>query len=140
MYEWIVAKVSEWDLEAENNKFLDYLNSFGQEKMYYAQIRTGIILSNLHLTPEEKRKCLDIIIEEYQKCNCLQDLDALINKLLTKPNRNDLENYIIYHLENLYNDSLTLNKEEDLIQNSEKEGMILARSLYLASQSLPCSE
>lgn len=140
MDEWLVKKIANWDLAFKNNDFLNYLNSFGGEKMSFVQIRTGICLDNLDLTQEEKNLGINIIIDEYKKCNCLQDLDALIKALLTKENRTNIENYIIFHLENLYNDSLTLNIQESLEENSEKTNIMLSRSLCLARESLPCSK
>lgn len=140
MNEWIVRKILNWDQREENNQFLDYLNSFGNEKISFVQLRTGICFNNIHLTQKEKLKCIDIILEEYNKCKCLQDLDNIIQILLVKENRRDMENYIIYHLENLYNDSLTLKNQGDLTKNSMEEDMILTRSLYLARESLPCAK
>ena len=131
MNELLIEKIISWDLAFKNNDFLNYLNSFGGEKASFVQIRTGICLDNLDLTQEEKNKGINIIINEYKKCNSLQDLDALIKVLLTKENRTDIENYVIFHLENLYYDSLSLNIQERLEENSEKTNMILSKSLYL---------
>ena len=140
MYEWLVEKIVNWDLAFENNDFLNYLNSFGSEKISFVQIRTGINFDNLNLAQEEKLQGINIIIDLYKKCKCLEDLDVLIKALLTKSNRTDIENYVIFHLENLYNDLLTLKCQTILEKNSEKVNMILSRSLYLANESLPCSE
>ena len=140
MYEWLVEKIVNWDLAFENNDFLNYLNSFGGEKISFVQIRTGISFDNLNLAQEEKFQGINIIIDLYKKCKCLEDLDVLIKALLTKSNRTDIENYVIFHLENLYNDLLTLKCQTILEKNSEKVNMILSRSLYLANESLPCSE
>ena len=140
MYEWLVEKIVNWDLAYENNDFLNYLNSFGGEKISFVQIRTGISFDNLNLAQEEKFQGINIIIDLYKKCKCLEDLDGLIKALLTKSNRTDIENYVIFHLENLYNDLLTLKCQTILEKNSEKVNMILSRSLYLANESLPCSE
>ena len=60
--------------------------------------------------------------------------------MLTQENKTDMEKYIIFHLENLYDDALVLDEQSTLVKNNDEINMVLSRSLHLASESLSCFE
>lgn len=99
-----VEKILNWD--SRWNAY--YSMPPRSERGDFVQIRTNINPNNIHLTQEEKLQAINIIISELdKKVHYHDDLDALIKELLAKESKTDMDNYIIFHLENIYNGRLT---------------------------------